>query len=177
MIAPDTDDTPAAVQNAGPGEGRLLTATVERRSPRLAAVAHVVTLAGSKHAVFVPVALYSVRARNWRVLAGCLAGAAVRHGLEELIGRRRPPKEGWLEVPSGSSMPSRHTAETVLTTLLVTDGLTGSARAAMAAGGVAGVLVGWSRLVLGVHWPTDVIAGAAFAFAWWALFRRVILPR
>ena len=49
--------------------------------------------------------------------------------------------------------------------------------ATVAAGGLLAVAIGVSRLVLGVHWPTDVLAGwtagASWAVACWLVARRL----
>ncbi len=39
-------------------------------------------------------------------------------------------------------------------------------RPALVAGIGFAVLIGWSRLALGVHWPGDVVAGWGFALLW-----------
>ena len=51
---------------------------------------------------------------------------------------------------------------------------------AAVAGALALAAVGLSRLVLGAHYPSDVLGGWSFAFAWVAallLAERVLTPR
>jgi undecaprenyl-diphosphatase len=46
--------------------------------------------------------------------------------------------------------------------------------------GTAGVLIGLiglSRIYLGVHWPSDVVAGYAAAIVWMGAVRMLVLPR
>ena len=42
----------------------------------------------------------------------------------------------------------------------------GGAHLLMAGAGVLSVLIGLSRIYLGVHWPTDVLAGWCFGAVW-----------
>jgi membrane-associated phospholipid phosphatase len=75
---------------------------------------------------------------------------------------------------SGSSFPSGHTAAAAACyaalALVVSRGRTPRIRAVLAgiAAGIA-VAVGMSRMLLGVHWFTDVVAGLAIGWAWFAL--------
>lgn len=75
---------------------------------------------------------------------------------------------------SGSSFPSGHTAAAAVCysaiALVLSRGRTPRTRAMLAglAAGIA-VAVGMSRMLLGVHWLTDVIAGLAVGWAWFAL--------
>jgi undecaprenyl-diphosphatase len=46
--------------------------------------------------------------------------------------------------------------------------------------GIAAILIGLiglSRIYLGVHWPSDVIAGYAAAIVWMGAVRLYVLPR
>lgn len=102
------------------------------------------------------------------------AGAAARWLLSEMIARPRPPAAIWLAEPEGYSLPSRHTTIAALTAGAVaaaagTKGLRRRAIPVLAAAGV-----GASRVYVGVHWPSDVLAGWLFAAAWPGLAERAV---
>ena len=102
----------------------------------------------------------------WRPTATVISGAAVRSALSRKLARERPPKEWWQVQPSGFSFPSRHTTWAALGIGAVESALPGGLKAALApvaAAAVAGV--GISRVRLGVHWPTDVVAALLLAAA------------
>ena len=98
-----------------------------------------------------------------------LAGMAVRRGLSQAIARPRPPAEIWLAEPSGFSLPSRHTCLAALTVGTCARALGSKRAASQGAAMLAGAAVGASRVCLGVHWPTDVLAGWLFAAGWLGL--------
>jgi undecaprenyl-diphosphatase len=87
---------------------------------------------------------------------------AGRWGLMRAVGRDRPPEEDWLVRPEGASYPSRHAASAMLGALCLHRQLPrSSALDAVLSLGVVAVCV--SRVRLGVHWPSDVVAGVALA--------------
>ena len=100
-------------------------------------------------------------------------GAVARRRLSRVIRRSRPPESGWLTEPEGFSLPSKHTALGALTAGALAGGAGGGSRAGQAAPLLAAALVGTSRVYLGVHWPTDVLAGWLFAEGWLRLARAV----
>ena len=105
----------------------------------------------------------------WRAGAPCLAvagGAVVRRRLSRLIARERPPAAVWLIQPEGFSLPSKHTTLAVLTVGATVRALGVRGGSLPAATLLAGAGIGASRVYLGVHWPTDVIAGWLFAEGW-----------
>jgi membrane-associated phospholipid phosphatase len=74
----------------------------------------------------------------------------------------------------GTSFPSGHTtaaAATYLAVALVLGiGSSPKARAAVAGGAVAiGVAVGATRVLLGVHWFSDALAGLAIGWSWFGI--------
>lgn len=123
------------------------------------------------------VALMVWRWKSWSPLVLTLAAAAGSLAMttvgKRLIGRSRPPRE--LAVPpfeNSPSFPSGHTLNaTVIIGVLVYVWLlhlaTRRARAwAVAVGAVFVVAMGLSRVYLGHHWLTDVIAGWLLGLAW-----------
>jgi membrane-associated phospholipid phosphatase len=97
------------------------------------------------------------------VVAG---GAAARRLASELIVRPRPPAEAWLITAEGFSLPSKHTTLAALTAGACVRTLTSRTSAARSAPLLAAAVIGASRVYLGVHWPTDVVAGWLFADGW-----------
>jgi undecaprenyl-diphosphatase len=104
-----------------------------------------------------------------------LGGAIVIwHVVEPLVARARPPVEH-LQHVSGASFPSGHAlqAGAFWFVLVLALGMAGASRAAtgVAAAVAIAIVVSVcaSRVVLGVHYPGDVVAGALLG-AGWALF-------
>ena len=106
-----------------------------------------------------------------------LVGVALVELVKWSVGRARPPgAETYVDASSGSSFPSGHASVGVyvylaLAVLVVLAGRRRDRPRVVLLGwltAVLGVLIGVSRLVLGVHWATDVLAG-------WALGSAVVL--
>ncbi|MGY1729430.1 phosphatase PAP2 family protein [Geodermatophilus sp. SYSU D01062] len=125
--------------------------------------------------VFLPVLVWLVRRRAWRtvlwVVVAVTAVGPLTTGLKELVGRARPAFENGGLVYEGLSYPSGHSSgiATLVTVALVLawPRLTAPGRRAAVAAGVAlAVLVGLTRVWLGVHYPSDVVGGLCLGTAW-----------
>jgi undecaprenyl-diphosphatase len=110
------------------------------------------------------------------VLAVVAGGQALGTLIKDLVIRQRPPAtEALIPLPCSYAFPSGHALAAVLLygvlAFLVARAVhTWRARAAVAAAAVVLIgLVGVSRVYLGVHWPTDVLAAWIFGSAWLAL--------
>jgi undecaprenyl-diphosphatase len=122
---------------------------------------------GAEGLVWLAVALFL--AVLWRrpwilvlVLAADLAADGLAYVLRDAIDRRRPPlvypePEPLVRVPHQPAFPSGHAA-TAFACATVT--AWASPRLAVPAF-VLAAAIAWSRVYVGVHWPLDVLGGAA----------------
>jgi undecaprenyl-diphosphatase len=175
------------------GDEDLLHWSVGHRPPVAVAAARAVTSTGTG---FVPYALAALagllmgRTARQRALAvaNCLAclvaGQAVRYGVMALAARPRPEHADWVTHASGWSFPSGHTTTAALTAgLLALAVLARSPRGRTGLLAVVltwGVLVGLTRVYLGVHWFSDVLGGWLLALCWlslWAYGAARLAPR
>lgn len=112
-----------------------------------------------------------------------LAAQLISDGLKLWIGRPRPTLVSHLDLVYSNSFPSGHALMTPVVYLTLAGILAAGERRpgerALLLGGAAVLTaaVGISRVYLGVHWPTDVLAGwilgAAIALAASLVLRRV----
>lgn len=104
--------------------------------------------------------------------------------INHVIARARPPRADWAGAAAGASFPSGHTTAATMFALSCAWVLAARARpgwpqrAVWAGAGAYALTVGWSRVWLGVHWPTDVAAGWLLSAAWTAAcIAAITLPR
>lgn len=109
-----------------------------------------------------------------QVTAVAAAGIGMRRALAEALRRPRPPASWWWASPTGYSYPSRHVAWAMLGYGALGDLLDAGGQAAAARGVrvTPSLLVAATRVLLAVHWPSDVVAAVIFAVAW----RRLTQP-
>src|SRR5262249_29281862 len=160
-----------------PGDLHVRQDLIERNSQFARQAASVVNVGGTWR-VLLPamVLLYllsrAARRHWWLWSAVMIVSSLIEHSMKLMVGRPRP---------SGFSFgfPSRHptaaaTSAFLLIYLVGRERLPPPARHGLQALAIVFmVLVGWARIVLGAHWPTDVLggfllgAGCATAAAWW----------
>lgn len=142
--------------------------TVQRRvgTPPVVGAARAMSFFGEHAAGWIALgalgaALDAPRRRQWATAVG---GVVAAHGASIVVKRvvrRRRPHDARVAVhvgtPSRLSFPSSHASSTTAAALLYA-GMVGGP-AASGAGGVLVPGMALSRLVLGVHYPTDVLAG------------------
>lgn len=133
--------------------------------------------------VFLPVVVWLVRARRWAsvvwVTVSVVGVGLLNAAVKELVGRPRPQfADGGAQLTS-LSFPSGHAsgAACLVTTALVLAWpvLSRTDRRWWTTAGVAlALLVGVSRMWLGVHYLSDVVAGWALGVAWTLLVVTVV---
>ena len=131
-------------------------------------------------------ALFASAARAVLVAVSVGLGALAVVALKLLFGRARPELDLAAYAAPGLSFPSGHSSMSavVFLTLGVLIASTRSRRAeqlfCVFVAALLAVLVGISRVVLGVHYATDVLGGWAFGAAWaiaWSLVLHYARPR
>ncbi|MER5946263.1 phosphatase PAP2 family protein [Streptomyces sp. NPDC001904] len=124
------------------------------------------------------------RARLVRGAAGLavlLVGQALRALAMLLLARPRPPRSDWATHASGFSLPSGHTTTSALTAGVVCWALARClhhtlARCLRVLAVVWAICVALTRVYLGVHWMSDIVAGWLFAAAYLAFVIPALAP-
>ena len=107
-----------------------------------------------------------------RFALGLLLVILVGRGVSEVekywIARARPTLEPHLVIVKTSSFPSGHATSSMIFYLTVAIALVPAPwrRVAAACAVLLSLLVGISRVMLGVHWPSDVVGGWSFGLLW-----------
>ena len=150
----------------------VLAALYAGDRPALADAARLVTLLGGWYFV-TPLAavvglVVAIRGRPWPGLVlfvGCLVGRLLVELQKYELGRLRPDEHPHLVNVYNLSFPSGHSANAVLTYAAMALLLPRTQRQRIGwalAAAFLSMAIGLSRVMLGVHWPSDVVAGWSF---------------
>jgi membrane-associated PAP2 superfamily phosphatase len=154
---------------------------VVRDHPAIVDVARALTGLGTPPLLFgASVVIGVVLVATRRLRAGVLIVTAtsgawlVNDVLKYLVGRDRPTLTDPVSTASGASFPSGHAmvsaaAYGALLVLVLPHVPPARRRLTVASVAALVVVIGSTRVVLGVHWPTDVLGGFVLGIAWLAL--------
>jgi undecaprenyl-diphosphatase len=157
-------------------DAQALQAIAGARDATLTSIAWVVTEAGS-FVLLAPLSIAFLLLRRWKrpaddiALLVIAAGSALLPLVVKLIVARPRPTIEPLGHLSSLSFPSEHTTQAaaiyLTVAIMLSQALTrGWREAAIVLGVLIAIAVAWSRVYLGVHYPTDVAAGLLLGWSW-----------
>jgi membrane protein DedA with SNARE-associated domain/membrane-associated phospholipid phosphatase len=174
--------------DAALADPHVTTWVIAHRTEWLTSALRVLTWLGST-AFIIPLGLatglyFVIRLRDRRplaLLAAAVAGAVGLYDIvKRLVGRPRPPAAIWIGHYSGGAFPSGHATQSAafyaMLAIVLGAGLSFRRRALLwSAAALVVLIVGASRIYLGAHWLTDVLAGYALGASWLAIVVAVLL--
>jgi undecaprenyl-diphosphatase len=161
-------------------DNRITSMVVAHRTDALNEAMRVITGLGSWVAlVIAAVVLFALAVRGrlrWTAVFLALVAWAGEAGAvalaKHIVQRQRPPMDIWLKTAHGWSWPSGHAATAALVFAVLATVVTQilcsrvTRVATWVAAAIAVAAVGFSRIELGVHWTTDVLASLVFVSSW-----------
>ena len=160
----------------GPLDRSIYEALYAGGNPALVTLARIFTFLGEPTVLIGAgflVAAWLWRRKRLHLALALLLVILVGRGLSEVqkywIARARPTLEPHLVVVKTSSFPSGHAASSMIFYLTLALALTAGTRWQRLAAALAialSFLIGVSRVMLGVHWPSDVVGGWTFGMLW-----------
>ncbi|MFB7259046.1 phosphatase PAP2 family protein [Streptomyces nojiriensis] len=160
---------------------------LEHRPRWAVASAVAVTVTGSGVPAYLLAMLAGAMPVRTHRLRGALAGALAlvsvqlpRMALASWLARPRPPAGEWAWSADGYAMPSGHTTTSAAVAVLLTAGVHRAVRGRarrplLVIPALWAAAVGVSRVYLGMHWPTDVLAGWLLTALWAGLLGTVLI--
>jgi membrane-associated phospholipid phosphatase len=165
-------------------ENRLMRHLEQARGTAVEHIAEAASTFGSARVLLPLVAVVAIIAALRARLAvavvlavSTLGGLVLSDSVKLLVARARPPLPHRLVSVAGWSFPSGHATQSaaILPALALAAVAFGVPRVLAMTLAVIGVLgVGLSRIMLGVHYPTDVLAGWLLGGTWFLLTTAVI---
>lgn len=155
---------------------QTMQAIADHRNGTLTSIARVVTEAGS-FILLAPLSIAFLLLRRWKRPADDIALVVIAAGsallplvTKEIVARPRPAIEHLSQL-SSFSFPSEHTTQAAAVYLTVAIMLSqtlarGWREGAIVLAVLIALAVAWSRVYLGVHYPTDVTAGLLLGWSW-----------
>ena len=154
----------------------ILQAVALHRDAAVTSIAEILTTAGS-FPLLAPLSVAAVLLRRWNrpaddiALVVIAAGSAALPWLVKLIVARPRPTFEHLQQLSSLSFPSEHTTQAaaiyLTIAILLSKGLNrGLRQLVIVLALLIAVVVAWSRVYLGVHYPSDVAAGLVLGWSW-----------
>ena len=160
----------------GPFDRSIYEALYAGHRPALVVVARIFTFLGEPTVLIAAGFLFA--GWLWRkgrgrfglaLLLVIMIGRAVSEVQKYWIARARPDLEPHLVIVKTSSFPSGHATSSMIFYLTLALALTADThwqRSAAVAAALLSICIGLSRVMLGVHWPSDVVGGWSFGLLW-----------
>jgi undecaprenyl-diphosphatase len=166
---------------------QAMRAIASHRDATLTTIAGIVSNAGS-FALLAPLSIAFLLLRRWKrpaddiALLVIAAGSAVLPIVTKLIVARPRPTIEHLSHLTSLSFPSEHTTQAAAVYLtiaiMLSKGLNrGWRELVIVVAVLIALAVAWSRVYLGVHYPTDVTAGLFLGWGWALLVFHRVRPK